>query len=88
VIATERDRELTFLGMANDDLGDGLSHTGDESGILEFAYWRIGCGRYLFKHMMAVKLNFPSQILQLDKETRFDHAYGAFVNTELGLDTC
>lgn len=66
--------------MTADDVCDGLADSGHQSWVLEYANWGVGSSLNFLELMMAVKVNFPADLLELLDESCFNKVNRAFIN--------
>lgn len=67
--------------MTADNARDRLANTGDQPWVLQNADWRIGSGLYFLELMMAVEIDFPTNLLKLLDKTSFDEMDRTLINT-------
>ena len=85
MVSAENDRKLPSSGVIRNDTGDRLADLGYESRVLHLAYRRVTLCRNLFELVMSVKLDLPSQVLELLSEAGFHQVNGTAVNSKLSL---
>lgn len=85
MISAENDRKLPSFDVTRNCAGHSLANPGYESRVLHLAYRRVTLCIDLFELVMSVKLNLPSQVLELLFEAGFYQVNGAAVNSKLGL---
>lgn len=71
--------------MTRNDTSDSLADPGYESRILHLANWWVIPFRDLFELVMSVKLDLPSQVLELLFEAGFYQVDRTAVNSESSL---
>lgn len=85
MVTTENDRNLPSSGVTGHDTSYSLAYLGDESRVLHLADRWIVLLRDLFELVVSVKLNLPSQVLELLFEAGFNQVDGTVVDSELCL---
>lgn len=85
MVSAENDWKLPSSDVARNGTGDGLANLGYESRVLHVAYRRVTLRIDLFELVMSVKLNLPSQVLELLFEAGFHQVNGTAVDPKLGL---
>jgi hypothetical protein len=85
MVSTENDRKLPFFGVVGNGTGDSLADPGYKSRVLHLAYRRVTLCTDVFELVMSVKLNLPSQVLELLFEAGFHQVNGTVVNPKLSL---
>ncbi len=67
--------------MITHGLGDSLGNLRNKSWVLNFSNWRINLSADVFKLVVPIKFDNPTEVLELINKTCIDQMYRAFVNT-------
>jgi hypothetical protein len=67
--------------MVTYDLCDSLGDPRNESWILKLSDWGVKLSRDVFKLVVSIKFNNPTEAPELVHKTCVDQMYRAFVNT-------
>jgi len=85
MVTTENDWKLSSPDVVRNDTGYRLGDLGHKSRVLHLADRWVVSLRDLFELVMPIKLNFPSQVLELLFEASFNQVNWTVVNSEFGL---
>ena len=87
MVTTENDRKLPPSGVTGYDTSYSLAYLGHESRVLHLADWWVILFRDLLELVVSVKLNIPTQVLELLSEAGFNQVNRTVVDSEFSLTT-
>ena len=85
MVASQSERELALGSMPAHSLGDGLGDARNGARVEEFADGRIVGDGELLELVVPVKVDVPSELLQLVDEAGFDEMDGTIVHADFLL---
>jgi hypothetical protein len=82
VIPAKRQGKRASGCVVTHDLGDSLSDLRNQSWVLKFSNRGINLSTDVFKLVVPIKFDNPTEVLELIHKTCVDQMYRAFVNTD------